>query len=468
MAGAQAFARAEARPGQGMRARPREALPLRGRVRHQSWIPPVVGAALGACLAVLLVEPSPTLLPRLLSGAAWRATAAEARGMLSAVLGIALTSLSIVLSLSMLVVQNAAGQYSPRLLRLYLHGTGIRVVIPVFVATSVFCLVAAHEFGFVSGLERMPRPALALAMLLLIACEGALVFQVLQTFQLMRVENLVRRVRQETLTVARELERFREGDLEAPPPARVRAAVAMPLRSPGDGFIAAVDAKALLEVATTKRWVIHLERAIGEPVIRGEQVGQVEVEPARGPPSRRELVEAMGRAIRLDHWRDEDRDIALGVRQLVDVALKALSPGVNDPYTAVEALDQLTFLLCELSPMRLGPRVLADDAGTPRVFLHGPTLRDYLASVAEPLLRYGASESTVALRLMRLAAAVGQRARDAEDRSAARELLRSIPTVAERAAGQGIGVGPLLQRHAEALERALDGGPMPPLPAIGF
>ncbi|NOJ98409.1 DUF2254 domain-containing protein [Corallococcus coralloides] len=452
-------------PSRASTRRPRETPVFRWWLRHQLWIPPVLGALLGALLGVLSVMRT---LPvaGVLAGVAWRATATEARSMLSTVLGIALTSLSIVLSLSMLVVQSAAGQYSPRLLRLFLHSAGIRVVIPVFVATSVFCLAATHAFGFVSGLERAPRPALALAMLLLIVCEGALIFQVLQTLQLMRVENLVRRVRQDTLGAARTLERFRAADVDAAVPVRARGdspGTVWPLRARADGFIASVDAGALLEVATAHQLTIHLERAVGEPVIHGEQMGWMEVE-ARASAGHESSESRVCRAIHLDRWRDADRDLALGVRQLVDVAIKALSPGINDPYTAVEALDQLTFLLCGLSRMRLGPRVLADAAGTPRVFLHGPTLRDYLALATDQILRYGAAEPAVVLRLLRLAASVAQRAREDEDRRAARERLHAILAISERSIPEPA----LPRRYAEALEQALDGGPWPPLPAIGF
>jgi uncharacterized membrane protein len=324
--------------------------------------------------------------------------------------------------------------------------------------------VAAQAFGFVPEAERAPRPALGLAMLLLVVCEGTLVFQVLQTLQLMRVENLVRQVRKNTLATARALEHFRSADAAPTPALRAPTRAtrnAWPLRAPGNGFIVSVDSGALLELATEDRLVVHLERAVGEPVVQGEEVGWLEAEAPGSAEAR------VWRAIHLDHWRGTDRDVALGVRQLVDVAIKALSPGINDPYTAVEALDQLTFLLCEMSRMPLGPRVLADGSGTPRVFLHGLALRDFLALATDQILRYGAAEPAVTLHLLRLAAAVGGRAREAEDRRAARGLLRDILAVAEQAHPEASGDSPL-RRHAEALEQALDGGPWPPLPAIGY
>ncbi|MBJ6764390.1 DUF2254 domain-containing protein [Myxococcaceae bacterium JPH2] len=462
--GTQVLPRHRARSGRVSRARASVLSPFRGWVRHRLGFQTLLGAGVGAFLGVLLVNP-PGPVARVLSGVAWQATAPEARQMLSTVLGIALTSLSIVLSLSMIVVQSAAGQYSPRLLRHFVHGVGFRWVIPVFVATSVFCLVSAHMFGFIETDARAPRPALAVALLLLVVCEVALIAHVLHMLQLMRVENLTRLVREDTLEVARKLELLRVDDVEPPPPASPRPRGAWSLRSPRDGFIATVDAHALLAVAESHRLMVHLERAVGEPVVQGEALGWVEEE---GPPARREEPSSrLLHAIRLDHWRDGDMDIALGVRQLVDVAVRALSPGVNDPYTAVEAVDQLTFLLCSLSQLRLGRRVLADSAGVPRVYLQGLSLGDYRELVTDPTLRYGASEPAVVLRLLRMVAAMGQRSREASEREATPDVLRSILAAAEQAS-PGAPWLPLLHRHAQALLSALQGAPWPPIPAIGF
>ncbi|MCP3137521.1 DUF2254 domain-containing protein [Pyxidicoccus xibeiensis] len=423
----------------------------------------LLGALVGAALGLLLVNP-PAPVARVLSGMAWHSTAAEARSMLATVLGIALSSMSIVLSLSMLVVQNAAGQYSPRLLRLYVHSAGIRIIIPVFVATGVYCLVASQEFGFASEAARVPRPALGMAMLLLLLCGAALVFQVLHTLQLMRVEYLVRQVRQETLRVARSRDRLRQEDVAAAVPGR--SGGAWPLRASADGFVVDVDAPALRAVASARGLAVHVGLAIGEPVVRGAEVGWVE--PGRGGGAMSpEVCAEFLRAIHLGRWRSEDTDVALGVRQLVDVAIKALSPAINDPYTAVEAVDQLTFLLCGLGELRLGPRVLADASGRPCVFLRGPTLRDYLELATDQILRYGATEPAVVLRLLRLAGTVGQQAREVEDQQAARAALQRILAVAERALADSPQLASL-RHHADVVERALGDRSLPPLPAIGF
>ncbi|NTX50254.1 DUF2254 domain-containing protein [Myxococcus sp. CA039A] len=428
-------------------------------LRQSLWWMPIVGALLGGLMGVVLVRPPSGLSP-VLRGVAWDASVVEARTMLSTVLGIVLTSLSVVLSLSMIVVQNAAAQYSPRLLRMYLRGPGIRFIIPIFISTSIFCLVATEMLGFTPTDGRYPRPALGMAMVLLILCEAALVFHVLNTFQLMRVENIVRQIRQDALDGARALARRRRHDVEPPQPARTSSQDTVVFRAHGQGFVVDVDGASLLSWAEARGLEVHVDVAIGEPVTRGAVLGRV-------APGRPEVFPHLEKAILLGRWREQGSDVALCMRQLVDMAVKALSPAVNDPYTALEVVDQLTFLLCALEPMRLGPRVLADSSGRPRVFLRAATFRDYLSLATRQILRYGAGEPMVVLRLQRLAGEVGQRATTEETRQAVRDALHLIQAEAERAQ---VGMPDLqeLRRHGAAMERLMEGGAMPPVPMLAF
>ncbi|MCY1037177.1 DUF2254 domain-containing protein [Corallococcus sp. BB11-1] len=437
---------------------------LRDWFVRSTWLLPMLAAVLGVVLGVMLADPAPDSVWAL-GGLAWRGTPRETRGVLSSVLGTAITSLSIILSLSMLVAQNLGAQYSPRLLRVYQRDAGIRVVLPVFIATCVYCVVAMQRLGLVAGTQEQPRPAAGMAVLLLVACGAALVFQVLHTLQLMRVENLVRMVAGITLRVARGLDGRRQ--LDAPPVTpQPPSTQALPLRAPSDGFVVDVDGVALLARAEARGLVVHVDVAIGEPVRQGAPIGRVEPEGPDRPRVPAECGDFVS-AISLDRWRDQDADVSLGLRQLVDIAIKALSPAVNDPYTAVESLDQLTFVLCGLARLRQGPRVLANGEGRARVFLRAPELRDHLELATDQITRYGAGEPLVLLRLLRLVGEVGQCARQPADRQAARATLHRILAEAERA-GAAPSQLELQRRYARDVERALDGVALPPLQAIEF
>jgi uncharacterized membrane protein len=100
--------------------------------------------------------------------------------------------------------------------------------------------------------------------------------------------------------------------------------------------------------------------------------------------------------------RTLQQDAALGIRQLVDIACKALSPAVNDPYTAVQAIDHLSVIFCALAVRPLGDDVAADPTGRGVVVVPGRRFGDYLATMCGLLRRYGCAEPTVSLALLGL------------------------------------------------------------------
>ena len=237
-------------------------------------------------------------------------------------------------------------------------------------------------------------------------------------------------MRASTLKVARKLDRPRREDPETPSTVPVPSGTWRRLAAPSSGFVVDINARALLSLAVARGLSIHMEVAIGDPVVRGSSLGRVVV--LEGAPlEKARIAQWVERTVLIGPWREPDMDLALGVRQLVDMAIKALSPGINDPSTAVESVDQLTILLCGLCPLRQGPRVLADSEGRPRVFLRALELRDYLVLATEQISRYGAGEPAVVLRLLRLAGEVGLRVSREPDSHAVREVLHQVRADAE-------------------------------------
>ena len=107
-------------------------------------------------------------------------------------------------------------------------------------------------------------------------------------------------------------------------------------------------------------------------------------------------------AVRIGFERTLEQDAAFGIRQLVDMACKALSPAVNDPYTAVQAIDHLSVIFCTMAVRPLGDYVAADPAGAGLVIVPGRRFGDYLATMCGLIRRYGCTEPTVAVALLRL------------------------------------------------------------------
>ena len=151
-------------------------------------------------------------------------------------------------------------------------------------------------------------------------------------------------------------------------------------------------------------------------------------------------------AARIGFERTLQQDAAFGIRQLVDVACKALSPAVNDPYTAVQAVDHLLVIFCALAGRPLGTHVARDGQGV--VIVPARRFGGYLAVMCGLIRRYGAGEPTLAHALLRLlgtcAAVAGD---DPERRAAIEEQARIMVSDADREVAQP---ADLVLAHAEA------------------
>ena len=158
------------------------------------------------------------------------------------------------------------------------------------------------------------------------------------------------------------------------------------------GVVQRIDAGALGRLAAEHDVSIRLLRAIGEFVPAGAPLLEVRGPGEPGPDELRG-------AVLLGRERSMDEDVGFGLRQLVDIAERALSPGINDPTTAVQVLDQLHDLLRRLGTRRLGPRRRTAEDGTLLVEVPQPGFGDYLDLAVDEIAHWGEGDPRVRRRL---------------------------------------------------------------------
>jgi len=222
---------------------------------------------------------------------------------------------------------------------------------------------------------------------------------------------------------------------------------AVPVVSLRSGYVQAVHPATLLPCAARPGVCLRLRPRVGEHVVAGTTLAWIwRASPEDPAPDPRAFTRVLDRGVRIGFERTLEQDAAFGIRQLVDVACKALSPAVNDPYTAVQAVDHLSVIFCALARQPLGPHVARD--GRSVVIVPARRFGDYLAVMCGLIRRYGASEPTLAHALLRLlgncAAVCGD---DPERRAAIAEQTRIIVSDAEREVAQP---ADLVLTHAEA------------------
>jgi uncharacterized membrane protein len=374
----------------------------RGAVReyvHGSlWVWPGVSAvaALLVGFAVSRIDVGPGSP---LSGLAFQGTADDARTLLTMIAGTVVTVIALVLGLTVVALQLSSTQYSPRLLRKFLRDRANQIVLGVFVATFVYSAAGLYTVGLAAGarVEQFPRLAVSGAILLLFASMAMVVFFADHLAHSIQIDAIGARVERDTLAV---VHGRLSGVVEQPGPPPPAWAVAIPAAR--SGYLQTVQPDRLLAWARSQRLIILLKVRVGEHVVVGTTfawVWTMSPELPAGDPAQARL-EVDG-AVRIGFERTLEQDAALGIRQLVDMACKALSPAVNDPYTAVQAVDHLSVIFCALAVRPLGDWVTADSEGA-AVIVPGRRFGDYLATMCGLIRRNGSAEPTVALALLRL------------------------------------------------------------------
>jgi uncharacterized membrane protein len=335
---------------------------------------------------------------------AFQGTADDARTLLTSVTGTVVTVIALVLGLTVVALQLSSTQFSPRLLRNFIRDRPNQVVLSIFVAAFVYAAAGLYTVGVASGtrVETYPRLAVSGSLVLLFATLGAVVYFADHLAHSIQIDAITKRVEEHTLAVARS----RLGTCEEPTP--TRPAWATPVVATQSGYVQTVHPEHLLPVARTGATVLLVPR-VGEFVVAGTALAWVWARrPEDPPPEPRSVSSLLDRAVRIGFERTFEQDVAFGIRQLVDVACKALSPAVNDPYTAVQAIDHMSVIFCTLASRPLGDFQADNTANGGRVVVPARRFGDYLSTMCGLIRRYGASEPTVCVALFRLLSRCGE------------------------------------------------------------
>jgi len=409
-------------------------------VRGSLWVLPTLSVlaalAAGSLLSEISVGPHSPL--------AFQGTSDDARTLLIGIAGTMVTVIALLLGLTVVALQLSSTQYSPRLLRNFLRDRPNQIVLSVFVATFAYSAAGLYTVG-VSGGSRtgaFPRLAVSGALVLLFVSLGLLVYFADHLVHSLQVDAIMRVVERGTLAV------IADGLLPGAPDAPEVPEWAAAIASQRSGYVQSVRPGRLLAAAARHGVCLRLRPRVGEHVVAGTTLAWVwAASPGDPTPDPRAFLPVLREGVRIGFERTLEQDAALGIRQLVDVACKALSPAVNDPYTAVQAVDHLSVIFCALAQRPLGNHV-ARDGGSAAVIVPGRRFGEYLAVMIGLIRRYGAGEPTVDHALLRLlnncAAVAGD---DPERYAAIEEQARIVIADAEREVPQPVD---LALAHAEA------------------
>jgi uncharacterized membrane protein len=284
-------------------------------------------------------------VPHWLINSAWlyNGGGTGARTLLGAVAGSTIGVAGTVFSITIAALSLAAGQMGPRLLRNFTHDRGNQITLGAFLGTFSYALMVLRSVRTQAEGEFVPHLSMSVGILLAFICVGTLVYFVGHMAGRINVDTVIELVSGE---VHAAIERVGTREPQAPLPAASTWRDAAAVSDPRRGYVEHIDVDRLADWADSRQTRLRLLVRTGDYVFPGAPI-------AFAIPEVAGLAQAIAEATTLEAERSSADDLEYAVRQLVEVAVRALSPGINDPHTAMNALDRLGAALCDLAPLAL-------------------------------------------------------------------------------------------------------------------
>lgn len=353
-----------------------------------------------------------------------------ARATLSVIAGSMISVTATAFSITIVALQLAASNFGPRLLRNFKQDKGNQFVLGMFIATFIYCLLILRTIRG-EGDEYtpfVPQIAVTVSLLLAIASIGVLIYFIHHASTIIQVSNVIAEV---STDLDRAIDRLFPEKLGQSKPESKRHVTeipvnfdteACPIKATNSGYIQGIDNEALMNIACDRGLLLRLQYRPGNFIIPGNEL--VMVWP--GEQVNQKLADKINDTFVLGRERTEQQDIEFPLDQLVEISLRAISPGINDPFTALRCIDRLSAGLAQLVQRDFPSPYRYDDNSNLRVIAKPVTFAELTDITFNSIRRYSSSDIGVRLRLLEAIAVIAAYTEKPKDRAA---LLRHAKAI---------------------------------------
>lgn len=407
---------------------------LWSNLRESFWFLPMLIVAFSTVLALGLIEVDSSGSqnwmadwPRLFG-----ADPAGARGILTTIAGSMMTVVGVTFSMTLVTLSLASSQYTSRILRNFMSDHATQIVLGIFAGIFTYCLIVlrtirgSDEGGFV------PSLAVSFSVVLAIGGVGTLIFFIHHIASAIQASNIIASVAKETLMAVNRLfpeksgrEPMTDEDDSSLPPMPTQKW--QPVMAERNGYLQGVDKAELLRLAREHKTIVRMDHGIGEFVVENSPL----VSLAQDNLPDEKIVAALRAAFSIDRNRTVQQDCAFGIRQLVDMALRALSPSTNDTTTAVTCVDYLTAILARLASREF-PSSRQYEGGELRLIFIGQTFASLVNKSFNEIRESAEGNVTIMLQLLGAVQTIASRTDSPSRRRVLREQTECIAESAAR------------------------------------
>ena len=431
------------------------------RLNSSFWFLPTLMAfaAVGLSFATVAIDRVATHRWLESFGWAYGGGAEGASAVLQTIAGSMITIAGVVFSLTLVALSLASQQFGPRLLRNFMRDTTNQLVLGTFVATFLYCLLVLLHIRHPDDGAFVPSLSVTLGVVFALASLWVLIYFIHHVSVSVQADEIVARVGGELFAGIDRLfpaqigssAETTEPDDEGVLPASFQHSAAH-IVSNGDGYLQMIDAESLLALAVERDLVLRIELRPGQYVVTGMPL--LSVFPAAAVSEAGDaLRERINTIFVLGNQRSSGQDVEFVIEQLVEVASRALSPGVNDPFTAIACVDRLGSALCRVGGRQLPSGRRVDEKGVVRVLAKAITFTQLCDAAFNQIRQYARSNVAVTLRLLETIATVATATHRLADRAALQRHADMIMRGARQGLAEAEDLHAAEQRYASICSR---------------
>lgn len=403
---------------------------IRDNLADSFWFIPALMAGLAALSALGSVALDHALGADWINtmGWIWSGGPDGARGVMSIIAGSLMTVISIVFSLTVTTLAQTSAHFGPRVLRKFTSDRGVQLTLGTFIATFVYCLLVLRTVRSVEESEFVPYLSINIGMSLSLVSLVVLIYFIHHISQTIQAEYLIADVGNDFQQALPELfpapdapgVRVHRPDPELPSEEDWQDAACV--RAIRSGYLQRLDEGALMRLAQNHHLLIRLNKRPGEFV--GNEALLLRVLPIQQLTT--SLNDNLRNCFVLGRYRTPYQDALYSIQQLVEIALRALSPGINEPYTALTCIDWLGTCLRGVASRELPHSLHYGADGELRMISRALVFEDLARTAFDQIRLYGASNPDVARRLLAVIAELAPDLRRKRDREVLIGIARQI------------------------------------------
>ncbi|HEX2910930.1 MAG TPA: DUF2254 domain-containing protein [Chloroflexia bacterium] len=408
-------------------------------LRGSYWFVPTLMSLLTVLFSFVTLQLDHTLKEQTAALFGYTRGVDGARSLLSTVAGSVMTVAGVVFSITVAALTLASSQFGPRLLGNFMRDTGNQAVLGTFISTFLYCLLILRTINGQNSSEFVPHISVSFGVLFAIASMGVLIYFIHHVASSIQADTVIARSSRELSKAIDHIFPEKIGEGEHPEDSEHPAKEAIPdnfeqtsglVKVDKSGYIQAIDSPTLLQLCCDHDLIVRLEVRPGDFIVRDSAI-------LRAWPEKHldeDVHDKLKSIFIIGKQRTLPQDVEFAIQQLVEIAVRALSPGINDPFTAVSCIDRLGEALCNMADRKLPSDFRYDDENQLRVLTKSIS-HERMTSLAFDQIRQAArTHSVVIIALLRTIGKVIERAHEA----GFKQSLLAQAEMLERGSSEGL------------------------------